>query len=323
MNTILVPLDGSELATQVIPYVRTLATQMSARVVLVNIVSTTQRKQFFRHHPELVWTTDEAPLNEDPATQGEPDERMIDSIRKEAESQFAPLIQSLRRERINVELEVLFGSPEGCILEVAQQKQATMIAMVTHGYSGIRRWTIGSVTDRIVHNATIPVLVVRGSTTPPSVQKPPIRNILVPLDGSDFSKRALPTASNIATRARARIHLTYVLPPASDQPALVRVVMSQELFEKSLEKTRIWAEEYLNQTAEELRKQGLQVSTHVTGGHTAEKIIDEAEQHHSDLIVMATHGYSGIQRWSLGSVTDKVLHATHTPLVIVHTSEQA
>jgi nucleotide-binding universal stress UspA family protein len=323
MNTIVVPLDGSELATQVIPYVRTLATQMSASVVLVNIVSTTQRKQFFRHHPELMWTTDEAPLNEDPATRGEPDERMMDLIRKETETHFDPLIQSLRRERIDVELQVQFGSPETCILEVSRQKQATMIAMVTHGYSGIRRWAIGSITDRIVHNATIPVLVVRGSHTPPSVQKPPIRNILVPLDGSEFSKRALPTASTIAARARAKMHLTYVLPPVSDQPALVRVVVSQESFEKSLEKTRIWAEDYLNQTAEELRKKGLQVSTHVTSGHTAEKIIDEAEQHHSDLIVMATHGYSGIQRWSLGSVTDKVLHATTTPLIIVHTSERA
>src|SRR6266508_3328482 len=67
----------------------------------------------------------------------------------------------------------------------------------------------------------------------------------------------------------------------------------------------------------ELRRQHLSVKVAVVNGHAAEVIIDEAARRGADLIVMATHGYSGLRRWAMGSVADKVLHATRTPLVLV------
>ena len=86
---------------------------------------------------------------------------------------------------------------------------------------------------------------------------------------------------------------------------------------------RLRAGQQLEAQATMLRKRGLHVVSHVLNGHAAEAIIDEARQRPVDLLVMATHGYSGLKRWALGSVTDKVLHAATTPLLLVRAAASA
>ncbi len=319
MQRILIPLDGSELATQVFPYAQTMGRLLSARLSLLHIISEAQRKHFFRHHPEIAHATSEAPLPESTAA-GEMDERIFPVLRAYAEEYLNPIAEDLRKEGMDVEVDVLFGAPAGCIVESARHKGATMIAMVTHGYSGLRRWALGSVTDRVVHAAERPVFVVRGSD-PPLATSSALRRILVPLDGSDCARQALPLATQFAIQARAQLHLVHAIAPLGEQPTLIRASMSASLFADTLGKTRAWAATHLNDTANELRQQGLDVLIHLIEGHPAEVIIEEARQLQSDMIVMATHGYSGIQRWTLGSVTDKVLHATTTPLLIVQAQE--
>jgi nucleotide-binding universal stress UspA family protein len=315
MNTIIVPLDGSPLANQIVPYVRTLARHYDATICLLFAVSEVQRRQFFAEHPDVIWNTDEAPLE---GLEHEPDERMFDALREHAVQHLDPIAEDLRAAGLEVETEVTFGWPATCIVEFAARRDAALIAMVTHGYSGMRRWALGSVTDKVVHASRVPVFVVRGSEHPVADAPLALRRILVPLDGSDFSRQAFPVATDLATRTGAALHLVQAAAPGHEYPALVRSILPGNKQESPTQQAVEWAEQQISAAADELRQSGYTVSAHASGGYPAEVIIEEANAQQCDLIVMATHGYSGIQRWSLGSVADKVLHATTTPLLLVH-----
>jgi nucleotide-binding universal stress UspA family protein len=319
MNTIIVPLDGSPLANQIVPYVRTLAHHYEATIYLLFAVSESQRRQFFAQHPDIIWNTDEAPLE---GQEDEPDERMFDLLRDYATEHLDPVADALRAAGLTVETEVVFGWPASCIVEFASSHDASLIAMVTHGYSGLRRWALGSVTDKVVHMARVPVFVVRGSEHPVSDAPLTLRRILVPLDGSDFARQALPVATDLATRSGAALHLVQAAAPGHEYPPIVRSIVPGNKSEQPSQEAIEWAEQHITAAADELRQAGYMVSSHATGGYPAEVIIEEARAQQSDLIVMATHGYSGIQRWSLGSVADKVLHATTTPLLLVHVTDK-
>ena len=139
------------------------------------------------------------------------------------------------------------------------------------------------------------------------------KKILVPLDGSELSRKALDQAEKLAKTFDAEIILFQVVPflPIYGSPELVTPLIVDE-------KQRESAEKYLTNLAEELKKRGLKVTAMVrTGQQVAVEIIDFAKETGVDLIVMCTHGRSGITRWVLGSVTHKVLTRTETPILLL------
>jgi nucleotide-binding universal stress UspA family protein len=140
------------------------------------------------------------------------------------------------------------------------------------------------------------------------------RKILVPLDGSDLAKKALDHAEKLARTFEAEIILFQVVPfmPIYGSPELVTPLIIDE-------KQKEAAEKYLAGLADELKKQGHKVSSMVkTGQQVAVEIIDFAKEVGADLIVMCTHGRSGITRWVLGSVAHKVLTRAETPILLIH-----
>src|SRR4030042_853965 len=140
------------------------------------------------------------------------------------------------------------------------------------------------------------------------------KKILVPLDGSELAKKALVQAEKLAKAFDAEIILFQVVPfmPIYGSPELVTPLIVDE-------KQKEAAERYLNNVAEELKKRGLQVTALVkTGQQVAVEIIDFAKEIGADLIVMCTHGRSGITRWVLGSVAHKVITRAETPILLVH-----
>jgi nucleotide-binding universal stress UspA family protein len=189
----------------------------------------------------------------------------------------------------------------------------TLVVTASHGYSGLRRWALGSVTDRVVSTSAAPVLVVRGDT---AVMPPALRRILVPLDGSQRSAQALPFALLLARCAGAQLTLLSVLePPVAANPYLT--AQCRELVELK----HAQALGQLKATASALRAEHGAIAAIIGKGYPAEEIVATAERQGVDLIVMATHGYSGFQRWALGSVADKVLHASSTPLILVRSQD--
>ncbi len=139
------------------------------------------------------------------------------------------------------------------------------------------------------------------------------KKILVPLDGSELAKTALNQAEGLAKTFDAEIVLFQVVPfmPIYGSPELVTPLIVDEKQKEAVEK-------YLAELAEELKKRGFKVTTAVrTGQQVAGEIIDFAKESGVDLIVMCTHGRSGISRWVLGSIAHKVLIRAETPILLL------
>ncbi len=143
------------------------------------------------------------------------------------------------------------------------------------------------------------------------------KKILVPLDGSDLARKALDQAEQLAPLFGAEIILFQVVPflPIYGSPEMVTPLIVDE-------KQRESAERYLQSLAETLRQKGLKVSASVkTGQQVAVEIIDFAKESGADLIIMSTHGRSGITRWVLGSIALKVLTRAETPILLIRSKD--
>ena len=316
MKTILVPLDGSALAEQALPYVRTLAALLGARVRLLTVIMDDQRESLV-----VEGITASYGIIDPLATQR--DRWSLTTLTQHAESYLDSHAALLRRHAIDVEVDVRCGPAADVIVEAAAGQHVAMIVMATHGYSGLRRWALGSVTDRVVHATATPVFVVRGTSAAPT-EPIAFRRVMVPLDGSPLAAQALPLTADLAERARAELLLMQAVEEIIGASTLIAPLGRPDLMSSEiLRMLRARASQQLDEQAIKLRERGLLVAAHVVEGHAAEAIIDEAERQSVDLIVMATHGYSGIKRWAIGSVTDKVLHAAATPLLLVHANPPA
>jgi nucleotide-binding universal stress UspA family protein len=309
MKAIVVPLDGSALAEQVLPSVRMLAPIFDAKVKLLQVVL--EMDQYYLAMDfEL-----SGPL----AAQRGQRPTSWDLLRQSAESYLERQAAQLRAAGVETSYEVQLGAPAEVIVEVAEREQAALIAMATHGYSGIKRWALGSVTDKVVHAAKAPVSVVRGLEHPPAGERS-LKRILVPLDGSALARQALPLAVKLAASTHAELILLTVHAPrlGDSLDGISPYPHSDELL--AALRDRLLGE--LGDLDKELPEQ-VWVTPVAAEGFPAEAIIDEAARRRADLIVMATHGYSGVKRWALGSVADKVLHAATTPLLLVRAQDSA
>jgi nucleotide-binding universal stress UspA family protein len=318
MKTILVPLDGSALAEQALPYVRTLAPLLGAQVRLLTVIVDDQGESLMAEGIAASYGVID-PLT----TQREREHRSLTILTQHAESYLDSQAALLRVQGIDADIDVRCGPAADVIVEAAEGPDISMIAMATHGYSGLRRWALGSVTDRVVHATTVPVFVVRGATRTPA-EPIAFKRVMVPLDGSPLAAQALPLAADLAERARAELLLMQAVDEIIELYPVITPLSRPDLMpSEMLRMLRARAGQQLEEQAAMLRDGGLPVVTRVANGHAAEAIIDEAERQSVDLIVIATHGYSGIKRWALGSVTDKVLHAAVTPLLLVRANATA
>ena len=182
-----------------------------------------------------------------------------------------------------------------------RSSEVRLIAMTTHGYGGALRWAFGSVAAKVLHATPMPLLIVRSNGGEhPSVTEVPYRTICVPLDGSPLAEQALATAQPIAARIGATL-------------LLVCVVTGDDIAE---------ARKYLEGVAQRLRADRFDVQTRVVEGIPADQIIYVAQTEHADLIVMATHGRTGLRQIWLGSVATKVVHSAELPVLLVRAYQE-
>jgi nucleotide-binding universal stress UspA family protein len=312
MKTILVPLDGSALAERVLPYVRELAPLLDAKVCLLQSFLDVEHDTSLAAGLLGAYGFVEAPEALQERTQ-----RAREMVRQHAEGYLATQALRLREYGLDVETEVMVGSPAKVIVDVARERHATLIAMATHGYGGLKRLTLGSVTDQVAHMATAPVLVVPGAAEARQAD-PTFERILVPLDGSALANQVLPLAIALAAKANAELVLLEAITPTIETQIRARPFgRPLPRYSAVLEMLHRQAAEGLGALANQLHGRGVRASTAVKDGPAGEVIVEEAARRRVDLIVMATHGYSGLKRWALGSVAYTVLHAATTPLLLV------
>jgi nucleotide-binding universal stress UspA family protein len=196
--------------------------------------------------------------------------------------------------------------------------------MTTHGRSGLGRWLYGSVAEAVLSNSTIPVLLVRAglaSTDLRDVSGKP--RLLVPLDGSPTAEQALPVAASLARVLDAEIVLVRIVPSApasitheSLRLGNVRAPRPSDAYERE-------AETYLRDVAQRLEAEGLSVATAVGDDHPPTGIATAGEQLGAALIIMATHGRTGLGRFVLGSVAHDVLRQATRPILLIRSSAAA
>ena len=312
MKTILVPLDGSALAEHVLPSIQSLASLMPSKIHLLHVVSEVDRYHLLFDNPY----SDGEPAVSTPATATQP--AMVatswEVLRENAILYLSQQVERLRAAGFEADYEVRLGYVPEIIAETASRIGANLIAMATHGYSGLRRWALGSVTDKVLQITTTPMLIVRGADK--KAAEPRFKRIMLTLDGSALARQATPLATEIATLAQAElVVLTAVAPPYLPAPELMGAYYS---YDEALVAMRDRLNEELGFYADVLKQHKVPVTPLAVSGLPAESIIDQATERKVDLIVMATHGAGGLRRWALGSVADKVIHASTIPLLVIH-----
>ena len=294
MHTTIVPLDGSRLAEGALAPACALATATQGQVVLV------QGVPFFvaSHQQEVA----------------------AHVALSEAQHYLQIAGQRLRSEGITVCSEVLPGSPEQAILFAAQVHHADLIAMSTHGRSGLRHALLGSVAEAVLRHSECPVLLTRlgnESTAEGQVRQ----RILVPLDGSPLSEAALAHLASEHLAGGAQVILLRVVePPSRSAAPLFPARAAAEFFASADQQTaqeRQVAEEYLSVLGARYLE-GIEWEKRVIVGDASEDIVRWATVLDASLIVMATAGRHGFDRLLYGSVAGRVLRHASVPVLVVH-----
>ena len=310
MKTILVPLDGSAVAEQVLASVQLLATILTARIHLLVVITDEQKQRLISHFAA-------APPGAaaEYETEWHWERRAQRQLNHAAEAYLADQAQALRADGLEVTFDVTSGAPAECIVDIAASEPQALIAMTTHGYSGLQRWSLGSIADKVIQTTQTPVFLVRAKELPAGAWS--LRRILAPLDNSALTDQALPLAIELAVRAQAELLLFHAIRPrVASAPDLLMLHRPPSTIDFPAPE-HAQALELLQGVIERWQPPEIAVLPVVTAGDPAQAIVDTAANEHADLIVMATHGYTGVRRWALGSVADKVLHASATPLLLV------
>jgi nucleotide-binding universal stress UspA family protein len=287
---IIVPLDGSESAEVVLPYIEEEIGRTGADLVLVTV------RQPDDHHSELLF---QSYL-----------EKLVNNIQVNAEK-YQP---SPGGKPVNATWEILNGTPAEEIVAFANEEKDARIVMATHGQTGLARRALGSVAEKVSRMTSRPITLIRAQGSKPAVRERGFFNkILAPLDGSSESEITLPYIEELSLSLKADVTFMQVL-------QLENLIIN-DIGLKETEKIKAAAQEYLEKITSSLKEKGINAQYVLldTRGTIANEINTYTARNYIDLVVMATHGRSGPSRWVLGSVAEKVLNEGNTPIMLVRT----
>ncbi|MFQ5707035.1 MAG: universal stress protein [bacterium] len=230
-----------------------------------------------------------------------------------AATQMAADIGNHQVEGLSIKQAQVRGiAPAAVILDYAQSEDMDLIVMGTHGHRGLEHLFMGSVAEEVVRMARCSVFTVRQQKTPKSVEN--IRNILVPLDFSDHSKTALAYAKAMAARYKAKLALLHII-EESLHPAFY-VTGESSIFDL-VPDIKAKSEAGLRKMFDETPGPTVEIEVQVAEGRAARDIVKFAEEQDSDLIVIATHGLTGIEHFLIGSIAEKVVRRAPCPVFTV------
>ena len=297
-SKILVPLDGSEVTERILPFVSLLARGLDTPVALLSVLEGTT------------------------GTSDSPRRGWLKTLEEEAGRRLGSVAERIAKTGVRAETSVVFGEPASEILRVADRQACDLIAMFHHGMPQVARGVLGSVTDKVVHLSSRPVITLAPdraemyagqravSKALSALREPEAIKIMVPLDGSALSETVLPYVEELARKLSARVLLVRVVRPA-------RVPNIGEDSDEADEQQRAAeraAGTYLSRTAERLTTLGLDAGWQVLTGQPAISIIQFLHGSPQDIVAMSTRGRAA---WALGSVAEALLRDTGDPVLMV------
>jgi nucleotide-binding universal stress UspA family protein len=223
----------------------------------------------------------------------------------------------VKRVNSNSEVKtvVIDGDPANALVEYAEKEGIDLLIMMSHGRSGIMPWAMGSTASKVVQRCQTPVLLVRASQA--SSKRRPVqvfKKILLPLDGSPMGEAALPYVKGIAQALDCEVILLRVI----EVVQYVHTIGGPDHFtysEPQIENMKDEAVKYLETIRQQFGKG--KVHAILRTGDPAQEIIKLSEAENVDMVAMSSHGKSGMTRWIMGSVSNKILQAGKVPLLLV------
>ncbi|WP_276300132.1 universal stress protein [Halorussus lipolyticus] len=281
---ILLPVDDSEGADDAIGHAADLADHFDATVHVVFVAST----------------------NRDSVTVVGSD--VVDALEQEGEDIVEPVADDLRDRGVACESEVVQGDPAMTIVDYADSRGMDLVVMPTRGRSGLSRYLLGSVTEKVVRHSEVPVLTIR---THDEARTPfPYENVLIPTDGSKAAGGAVDRAVELTAAFDATLHAVSVV----DDRSLGIDVRSGS----ASEELRGVAEEAVADVADRADEAGVErVEKHVLTGRASNKLLDYVADEDIDVVAMGTTGRGAADRVLLGSVTERIVRSSPVPVLTV------
>jgi nucleotide-binding universal stress UspA family protein len=279
IKQIVIPLDGSKDAEITLPYGLALIEALEAKVDLVSVDEGGDTANLFQSYLELL---------------------------------AQRLAEQFPGQQGKWQTHLASGKAVDEIPRFLQEQNADLLILSAHGVSGKGASQIGKTAGKMLTTVEKPLLLVK---SPAPDQKPLIKKILVPLDGSGIGQAALDMVAYLAPALGAEVVLIQVVEPVRYMPSIDGLgAYTLPINDAEIEEE---ATGFLNRRAAELREKGISVSTVVKTGAATELINDYAAENGVDLIAMSTHGLSGLSRWVFGSVTEKIVQYGTLPVLVV------
>jgi nucleotide-binding universal stress UspA family protein len=294
---ILIPLDGSKTAEKVLPYARFLVSKLKVPVDLMGVVDIAEMATHVSAE----------------------NARYLDKMIEEGERSSRDYLKRIANTfpGLSVACTLDKGRAAEAIIEKAEADKGTLITMATHGRSGINRWMLGSVAEKVLRATSNPMLLVRAADQAVSGEEAQLTSIIVPLDGSQLAESVLPAVIELAKKLDLEIilfrafNIPYGVYAGADGYYAIN-------FDQLIAEVKEEANAYLEKKTEELKKKGIEkVSFLAKEGLSADEIISFGRQTPDNLIAMCTHGRSGVKRWVLGSVTETVVRHCGDPVLVI------
>ena len=294
---ILIPLDGSKTAEKVLPYARFLAGALKLPIELLTVIDIAEMATHIS------------------ADRARHLDTMIEDGARNSE-QYLSRVASLF-PGADTKCTTEKGKAEQAIIETAAVNKDTLVTMATHGRSGINRWLLGSVTEKVLRGATNPLLLVRATEEAKAEGEATLKSIVVPLDGSELAESVLPTVADLAKTLKLAVVLfrAYNVPTGAYAGGEGYDAVN---YEELITAMREEAVDYLEKETEAVKNLGIaNVSYIAKEGFAADEIISLARKSPDNLIAMCTHGRSGVKRWMLGSITETVVRHSGDPVLVI------
>lgn len=282
INHILIPLDGSALAECVLGHVLTMARGTNACVTLLHVLEL----------PHAII-----------------DQQAVDPLewhlrKQEAEEYLNNIAIKLRYNKLKVKHVIMEGSPSECVIDFANDNDVDLIALSSHGRSGLSKWNVSSVVQKIILRSLKSTLLIRAYLSSyTNLEEIRYKRLFVGLDFSTRAEYILPVAINLSQFHKSELILGMVIP----KPAILhRFPLSEEdesLIMHIADQNYREASHYFEQLHSRLSSQGVNMQTRlVVSDSMTASLHDMVEQENPDLVMLVAHGHSSESRWPYGSI---------------------